>query len=65
VLTQNFINYSFFYYIYKYMGLGGILGFSEAGIDAMLLGEGLALAPETFGASIALAGLMVGVAKLK
>ncbi len=47
------------------MGLGGILGFSEAGIDAMLLGEGVALAPETFGASIALAGLMVGVAKLK
>lgn len=49
------------------MGLEGILGFSEAGVDAMLAGEiGLiAAGPETLGLSVALAGLMIGVAKLK
>jgi hypothetical protein len=43
------------------MGLGGILGFSESGVEALLMGDAIALGPETMGASIALMGMVIGI----
>jgi hypothetical protein len=46
------------------MGFGTLTaGFSEAGLDAMI--GGAALGPEMVAAEVALAGMIIGIKKLK